>query len=362
MRIAILHFGQPRFLNLTQDYIKEEFIIDGCEIDHFFHYWNDIGFNPADSVEKNYIKNPELLNIIHSFNPKMYMIETYDGKVVHSDKTSYHKAHPRSSLISLCESWSLIAKKFVGYSRKVPISTPDRLEYFFGQHYSMQSCFNLIQLYENLNNFKYDIIVKTRSDIVYKNKNMYKTEKQYNDVKKQYYTDLRSDIPAVKAGALRTNKWDSEKCCWSGSTLKSFHNGKGVRLVDGEEVFDTYEDIKIENENSQATRLCMNDWSLICNRQAAFFYFSRWFETYFITFGKNLLSNKTKNNWSGNSDHTLQGYIALYNNIHVKNHSRRDIKLILEGKTTATPGKIVIPKNNQDSFNIQEGIYSRYNK
>lgn len=362
MRIAILHFGQPRFLNLTHEYIKEEFTIDGCEIDHFFHYWEDIGFNPTDSIERNYIKNPDLLDIIHSFNPKMYMIESYDGQLVHSDKITYNKAYPNSSLTSLCEYWAYITKKFAGYSRKVSIPTANRLEYFFGQHYSMQSCFNLIQLYESLNNFKYDIIVKTRSDIVYKNKYIYETEEQYNDAKLQYYTDLRSDIPAAKAGALRTNMWDSDESCWVGTSINYFHNGKGVRFVDGKEIFDTYEDIETENENSKPNRLCMNDWSLICNRQAAFFYFTRWFETYFIRFGKDLLSYKSKNNWNSNSDHTLQGCISLYNNIHVKKHSRRDVKIILEGKTPVKPSKIVIPKDKQDSFNIQQGICSRYNK
>ena len=37
MKIAILCFGQPRFLDLTHEHIKQEFNIPGHDVDYFFH-------------------------------------------------------------------------------------------------------------------------------------------------------------------------------------------------------------------------------------------------------------------------------------------------------------------------------------
>lgn len=363
MKIAVLHFGQPRFLDLTHNYIKEEFAINNCEVDHFFHYWDDIGYNPDDSVTKSYEKNNNLFNIVDSFNPKMYMIQKYNGEVIHSNKLSDRFILSSSQfpgLNSLCEAWELISRRFIAFNRKVPVPPANRLEYFFGQHYSMQRCFNMIKKYEMFYNFKYDIIVKTRSDIVYRNKNAYKTIEDYNKIKERYYTDMQFDIPAVNVGALRTNRWDNLEKKWKGERLSYFYNNRGIRIENKKEIVDTYEDIENELINGPCDRLCFNDWSLISNRLAAEYYFGSWFETYFITVGKNLLNNKTKDNWSSQSDHTLQGNIARYNNIYVKCHARRDVKLILEGKTPATNGKILIPVDRK--VDIQEQIIKRFTK
>ena len=360
MRIAVLHFGQPRFLDLTHNYIKEEFNIENCQVDHFFHYWHDVGYNADDSISKNYDKIDSLVDIVKSFDPKMYMIESYTGEAVHIDRESERLVKPFPGLNTLCEAWELISRKFVAFNRKVPTPPANRLEYFFGQHYSMQSCFNMIRNYEDRCGFKYDIVVKTRADIVYRNKEVYKSIKQYNDTKVKYYTDMQFDIPAVNVGALRTNRWNTVEEVWRGKRLSHFYNSKGVRFENGEEIIHTYEDIESETIEGPADRLCFNDWSLIANRLAAEYYFGSWFEAYFITFGKNLLNNKSKDNWSSQSDHTLQGNIARYNNIYVTCHARRDVKVILEGKTPATSGKIVIPADGE--VDIQQQIVKRFTK
>ena len=54
MNIAILMFGQPRFLDITYEYIKEEFDIPGCTVKYFLHLWKDIGYTPEDSQRVNY--------------------------------------------------------------------------------------------------------------------------------------------------------------------------------------------------------------------------------------------------------------------------------------------------------------------
>ena len=40
MKIAILLYGQPRFLDMTRKMIKEEFDLPGHTVHYFFHFWN----------------------------------------------------------------------------------------------------------------------------------------------------------------------------------------------------------------------------------------------------------------------------------------------------------------------------------
>ena len=44
MRIAVLFYGQPRFLDITKRLIKEEFEFSGHTTDYFAHFWDKIGF------------------------------------------------------------------------------------------------------------------------------------------------------------------------------------------------------------------------------------------------------------------------------------------------------------------------------
>ena len=46
--IAILMFGQARFIDITYKHILEEFDIPGANVDYFGHFWESIGYTPKD--------------------------------------------------------------------------------------------------------------------------------------------------------------------------------------------------------------------------------------------------------------------------------------------------------------------------
>jgi len=45
-RLAVLIHGQPRFINYTWKFIKEEYTIPDIETYYFAHMWEDVGYSP----------------------------------------------------------------------------------------------------------------------------------------------------------------------------------------------------------------------------------------------------------------------------------------------------------------------------
>jgi len=348
--IAILIFGQPRFLDITHEYIKEEFKLPDCNVKYFFHLWNDVGYLCEDTESKKYHKIDELKDIIRSFDVD-FNIEHDIGDQVRLECYSHSESNPRSrSLSKLCESWSCV-NDYIKFDRPTPVPDPQKMEYFFGQHYSIQKCFSYIKNYEKKHNMEFDIIVKARTDVVYKTKDVYEKEKLYYKDKLIHYTHLPFDVPAARVGALRINRYINDK--WVGQSLNGYEYP--IQLEPG-------------------TRLCNNDWFLVSNRLAANYYFGRWFEAFFISFGESLLNNKTKNKWDCQSDHTVQGLIAIYNNIQLFDCERRDVKLVRQDKikdNISVAGKIVVDKDYADTpanlrrwkeHKLVEGIKKRFSK
>ncbi len=68
--------------------------------------------------------------------------------------------------------------------------------------------------------------------------------------------------------------------------------------------------------------------------------------------------------YKSQSDHTLQGHIALYNDIKVNRVNRRDMKLIredkLEGEKSkdSLANKAVVPANNE--IDLDSWIWNRW--
>ena len=341
MNIAVLFYGQPRFFDITHEHIKKEFNIPDCNVKFFFHLWKDVGYLAEDSESCNYHNITDLKDIIRTFD--------VDFNIEH-DIGDQVRLEDYSQLTKLCESWSCV-NEYIKFDRPTPVPAAKWMEYFFGQHYSIQKCFSYIKKYEENNNMEFDIIVKARTDVLYKTKDVYKKEKMYFKDKIIHYTRLPHDVPAARVGALRLNRYISGE--WVGESLKEYQYP-----------------IQLEPN----TRLCNNDWFLVANRKAADFYFGRWFEAYFINFGESLLKNKTKDRWDCQSDHTTQGLIAIYNNIHLYDCERRDVKLVRDDKikkNISVAGKIVVSRNYNSSsqlirrwkeHDLIEGIKRRFSK
>lgn len=314
MKVAVLLFGQPRFLtDITYSFIKEEFDLPGHEVHFYAHFWDSIGYTPCG--EEVYYDKEELYNMWGNnfkFDNKFknIIIENYD------------------ELDNLCNHITYFATKL--HNRPLPIGKNlQQLRYKFGQHLSMKKCFSKILQYEEKHNFKYDLVVKTRSDIVYRTKTCYNTvEEYYKDKEDYYFRDITHDNneAVIKAVALRlldlTAKINKKSDRGYTQVLNSFFDKKFKLLKDPMAGWLDY----VEN---YTIRLALNDWSLICNRQAAQFMFTKWFENYFITLSKDIVNNNSANSFISMSDHSLQGQMLLHYPILAKRiYDRRDVRLL----------------------------------
>ena len=343
MKIAILIYGQPRFFDKTVKLIKDEFTLPDIHptgpdarhrkgawdqaCDFFIHSWNNIGHTPEcdqretfdDEINTNYIK--------YCLEPKSYIIGDYN------EITEYTKAY-----LNVIEPLRI--------NRRIPYDEDEKLErYFFGQHLSILNCYKEIVKYEKKYKFTYDIIIKARTDIIYKHKKLYTDDRQYIKDKVDTYIINQHDIPIARANGIRINKLKNNK--WDGTILKEYYNNKCIEADNNDNTF--------QYKQTYWERLCMNDWLLITNRKGATYFFSKWFETFLTTLSKDLLLNKLDHagpkRWMARSDHTMQGCIAYNYNIKLEKIpcKRRDRKIISSEKVKTNvdvTNKILLRKSD----------------
>ena len=61
--IAIILFGQPRYLEVTWPLIKQEFLFNKINVDFYIQFWDQIGYTPQ-SNEANV--SEEIVNILNT--------------------------------------------------------------------------------------------------------------------------------------------------------------------------------------------------------------------------------------------------------------------------------------------------------
>jgi len=335
MKLAVILFGQSRFFDITWPLIKQEFTFENVEVDFFVHFWHNTGYTPLG------IEEPIDTNVRH-------ILQSEEFKKVKI--TNYEK------LDKTCD----IIKEFYDniICRDNPLqNSRENLRYTFGQHFSIKTAYNLIKDYEKNNNIKYDLIVKTRSDIIYRIPECYETEEEYNKVKYDYYfknSNLHSSF--VKCTALRflnlsKKAYNKEGEVYSKS-IYSFYNNK-YREFEDKDWWEQYVE-------EYYVRLCHNDWTLIASRPAADIYFGRWFENFHYSLAKDFLQNKNSmKKCITNSEHSMQGQILLNNDIQaVCIRKRRDVRILnkkeikqdvdITGKILFTPHHTNINKLKYD--------------
>ena len=77
MKVAVLLFGQPRYINVNYKALKEEFCHpDGTPFNFFCHFWKDVGFSPkGESEGKLYDYTAEIEEAQKDLNIKDIKIE-----------------------------------------------------------------------------------------------------------------------------------------------------------------------------------------------------------------------------------------------------------------------------------------------
>ena len=153
MNIAVVFFGQPRFVDKTWKSIKQEFTFEGAKTDYFFHFWDKTGFNSKREEETDINQQ----DIINWFQPVAYEFTDYTDLVEESvdmlDFVNIEKEKINKDRISSKNIYS--------------ISKPEHLHYFLGQFVSMKKGFNLLTDYSHKNNIKYDVVFRVRTDLFF---------------------------------------------------------------------------------------------------------------------------------------------------------------------------------------------------
>lgn len=174
MKIAVLFFGQPRFFDITAPFFKKYFHLkshpDGMshpisasnkshvttQVDFFAHFWDTIGY--ATNSPEELVNVDKLTNILkEDFSVKRYRIDNLS--ILDNFTNNMKKFH--NTLHGLFDNTE-------GYSSNLhnlySLQKGHRNRYGNGQYYSLGEAFNLMEEYEIDNGFKYDIVLRLRSD------------------------------------------------------------------------------------------------------------------------------------------------------------------------------------------------------
>ena len=160
MKIAVLFFGQPRTLELCAKHIRRNFTYEGVQTDFFVHSFDRVNFIGSEDlgVERKFDID-ELKDLyVKYYNPVDMIVEDY------------------SALTEICKAIHKTQRIVMGRSKKrdEPPSyygMINKSEYsfvkFLSQFYSSQAVNDLKKKHEEDNNFKYDVVIKSRTDSVF---------------------------------------------------------------------------------------------------------------------------------------------------------------------------------------------------
>jgi len=239
--LAVLIHGQPRFINYTWKFIKEEYSIPDINTYYFAHMWENVGYSPQNSIDNQYTK----LNLLDTVKKDLTLLKIDNYDILYKFVAEFH---PKIREIML--------NKY----KPVSSSKLHSLSYRYGQHFSKQEAYKLLKEYENKNNIKFDFVAIIKTDFVYKNKECYKTEEEYIQEKINLYKDINSDSNLLKNVTAMYREFSNY------NTVVNSYNIPHYKLVSlrYKDPFD---------------RLQLNDHWLLCSRDIAHHYCTEWFDT-----------------------------------------------------------------------------------
>jgi hypothetical protein len=145
MKIAYIVTGQPRFLKEGSIWTKQKLFNFPIDIDYYCHFWDNGDPNLKE-------------NILSTWMPKKFQIDNYDEHF----NNFYQEVHAKNKN---CPNLHLFPKDFQDSHLLVP-----ELEHispwsknFYGQWLSTSLGSNLLDINEYS---EYDIVIKTRSDVI----------------------------------------------------------------------------------------------------------------------------------------------------------------------------------------------------
>lgn len=295
-RIAVLIHGQPRFLNYTWKYIKEEYSVPGYDTYYFGHLWEDVGFVPDDCLHSNYIKQDIKSEILKQFTD----VSITNYEILDEVTKNFH---PKISLylhnkIKTLDNIPGVVKK---------------LRYRYGQHVSKQLCYDICCAYESKHNIKFDILVVIKTDFVYKRKNCYKNPEKYDLERLDLYKNLKHNSNIVKNVTICYEEWES----WT-KMIKKYNAEISTELP----------------KHSIYNRLLLNDHWLLGSRDAMGIYCTKWFETHELLL-QELINDRVDKKYIESipkkygCPFIMQGEIGLKNKITIERVYKRFKRIVL---------------------------------
>lgn len=158
-RIAILFYGQPRFLQESINSIKEEFNIPGYTTDYFFHFWDVVAYKSTD--EEKTVDQQSILDLV---KPVSYSFTDYTQLDIVTEEVFEEVIKNKESI----KDNNLIKPQNI-----FSINDHTNLKYYLGQFVSLQNVTNLLEQYTEKNNIKYDIVFRVRTDLFFTEKLWY---------------------------------------------------------------------------------------------------------------------------------------------------------------------------------------------
>jgi len=182
MKIALCLSGQPRFIKEAAPFIIKN-ACEGYDIDTFFHFWfdenlisNPYKYGGDGGWEKQRISEKAIEDAIQIYNPKLYKVDKSKVFLDSSLKTDYCY-RDSGEVISWTKHWK---------ESKEPNYRDRMVNNWLSCHYSLNQVNLLKKEYEYANNFKYDYVVRVRSDSILQ------TKIKYENYRKDtvYYTNI----------------------------------------------------------------------------------------------------------------------------------------------------------------------------
>lgn len=148
MRVAVLLTGQPRHLEQGSFWFKNRVFPEGCgiDVDYFGYFWDNGDPNLSSRIENTY-------------NPVRYHIQNYDTVI----NSFIDRVQKRNKEIN---DWSYVPQEFKN-THLFGVETQHISNYaknFWGQYICAGKIKNMLG---NLND--YDIVIRTRTDVAFKN-------------------------------------------------------------------------------------------------------------------------------------------------------------------------------------------------
>ena len=260
--IAVLVHGQPRFIEYTWEFIKEEYNIPDVNTYYFGHLWDLVGYVPDDDRNTNYTNHnilPEIQKDFARLNIDSY--ENLDNFIA--------DFHPQ------------IKKILIGKDKKIDPKRIYSLRYRYGQSYSRQQAHMLMEEYEKENNITFDVVVIIKTDFVYKNKQCYKNEEQYQNRKVDLYSDINrftmhSTSNLIKNCNLTVRPYRTEQQLLGGIVDWPTDDTYSLKEIKNGILLDKNGNC-LQDFDRLTTRLQINDHFMLCSRDVSHYFCTQWY-------------------------------------------------------------------------------------